>query len=53
MTANFKLRKVRLREESFDIESISDLMYGLDNVDQRYAPLDSERVTALTSSKRR
>jgi fatty-acyl-CoA synthase len=53
LTANFKLRKVRLREEGFDLDRITDRMFGLDTTTQSYEALDSARVRALTSPQRR
>lgn len=53
MTANFKLRKVRLRDEGFDVERISDPIYGADHGGQTYSLLDNELLNTLTTSRKR
>ena len=50
VTANFKLRKVRLREEGFDTGLISDPLYGLDRERETYAPLDAALLARLCAA---
>ena len=50
MTANFKLRKVRLREEGFDTGLISDPLYGLDRERETYAPLDAALLARICAA---
>jgi len=50
VTANFKLRKVRLREEGFDPACIDDPLFGLDRENGSYAPLDEASIVRLCAS---
>ena len=50
VTANFKLRKVRLREEGFDAAQVSDPLYGLDRERETYAPLDAALLARLCAA---
>lgn len=47
ITANFKLRKVRLRDEGFDRRKIKDALYGLDRAAGSYRPLSDELLTRM------
>ena len=50
VTVNYKLRKVRLREEGFDQTRSSDPLYGLDRERGTYAPLDAGLLARLTAN---
>jgi fatty-acyl-CoA synthase len=50
VTANFKLRKVRLREEGFDAARITDPLWGLDRERETYAPLDAALLARLCAA---
>ena len=47
VTANFKLQKVRLREEGCDPSRVADPLYGLDHARGSYVPLDAELLARL------
>jgi len=47
ITANFKLRKVRLRDEGFDRSVVTDALYGLDEQAQTYSPLSDALLQQL------
>jgi fatty-acyl-CoA synthase len=49
-TANFKLRKVRLREEGFDTARVTDPVYGLDRAHGTYARLDADLLARLCAA---
>lgn len=50
VTVNYKLRKVRLREEGFDPKLVTDPLYGLDRERGTYAPLDVDLLARLCAS---
>ncbi len=50
VTANFKLRKVRLREEGFDAGLVSDPLYGLERERETYASLDAALLARLCAA---
>lgn len=50
VTVNYKLRKVRLRDEGFDRKVVADPLYGLDRERGTYAPLDAALLARLTTS---
>lgn len=50
VTANFKLRKVRLRDEGFDPRTVSDPLYGLDRERGSYAPLDEALLARIAAN---
>ena len=50
VTVNYKLRKVRLRDEGFDQKVVADQLYGLDRERGTYAPLDTALLARLTAN---
>lgn len=50
VTVNFKLRKVRLREEGFDRQQVSDPLYGMDRERNTYAPLDDALLARICTA---
>ena len=50
VTANFKLQKVRLREEGCDPSRVADPLYGLDHARGSYVPLDAELLARLCAA---
>jgi fatty-acyl-CoA synthase len=50
VTANFKLQKVRLRNEGFDPTVVADPLYGLDRERGTYSALDDDLLARLTSA---
>lgn len=50
VTVNYKLRKVRLREEGFDAARVGDPLYGLDREQKTYSPLGAALLARLCAA---
>jgi fatty-acyl-CoA synthase len=53
VTGTFKLRKVTLQEQGWDLERVSDPLYLRDDAARAYVPLTRERVEEIRSGQRK
>jgi hypothetical protein len=53
VTSTFKVRKVELVKEGFDIHSIHDPLYVLDFTKKTYSPLDSDAYNKVLNGTTR
>lgn len=53
VTATFKNRKVELKNEGFDLDTVSDPVFWLAGPQQGYQRLDAATLTAIRSGTRR
>ena len=53
VTGTFKLRKVDLQREGFDVTQISDPLWVRDDAAQAYVPLTAERAGEIAAGQRR
>ncbi len=53
ITGTFKLRKVDLQKEGYDLSQVADPLFVRDDQAQAYVPLTEQRVTAIRSGQLR